>query len=41
MARYDLNEAEWRLIAPLLSVARGDERRAINGIAYMLRTGSP
>jgi len=37
MARYDLSEAEWRLIEPLLpnkprGVARVDDRRVINGI---------
>lgn len=46
MARYDLSEEEWRLIAPLLpnkprGVARVDDRRVINGIFYVLRTGSP
>jgi transposase len=46
MARYDLSEVEWRLIAPLLpnkprGVARVDDRRVINGIFYVLRTGSP
>jgi transposase len=46
MARYDLSEAEWRLIAPLLpnkrrGLARVDDRRVINGIFYVLRTGSP
>lgn len=46
MARYDLSEAEWRLIEPLLpnkprGVARVDGRRVINGIFYVLRTGSP
>ncbi len=46
MARYDLSEAEWRLIDPLLpnkprGVARVDDRRVINGIFYVLRTGSP
>src|SRR6185312_11645525 len=46
MARYDLSEAEWRLIAPLLpnkprGVARVDDRRVINAIFYVLRTGSP
>lgn len=46
MARYDLSETEWRLTAPLLpnkppGVARVDERRVINGIFYVLRTGSP
>jgi len=46
MTRYDLSEAEWRLIEPLLpnksrGVARVDDRRIINGIFYVLRTGSP
>jgi len=46
MARHDLSEGEWRLIAPLLpnkprGVARVDDRRVINGIFYVLRTGSP
>jgi len=46
MARYDLSETEWRLIAPLLpnkprGVARVDDRRVVNGIFYVLRTGSP
>ena len=46
MARYDLSEAEWRLVEPLLppggrGKARVDDRRVINGIFYVLRTGSP
>ncbi len=46
MARYDLSEVEWRLIEPLLphkprGVARVDDRRVLNGIFYVLRTGSP
>src|SRR5690606_23633159 len=46
MARYDLSETEWRLIEPLLpnkprGVPRVDDRRVINGILYVLRTGSP
>lgn len=44
MARYDVSETEWRLIAPLLpntrGVARVDDRR-INAIFYVSRTGSP
>ena len=45
MARYDLSDAEWRLIAPLLSdkpggVARVDNPRVLNGILYLLRIGS-
>jgi transposase len=44
MARYDLSDSEWRLIAPLLpnkprGVPRVDDRRVINGIFYVLRTG--
>lgn len=46
MARYDLSETEWRLIEPLLpnkpcGVPRVDDRQVINGIFYVLRTGSP
>ena len=46
MARYDVSETEWRLIAPLLpnksrGVTRVDDRRIINAIFYVLRTGSP
>jgi transposase len=46
MARFDLSEAEWRNIAPLLpnkprGVPRTDDRRVLNGIFYILRTGSP
>ena len=46
MARYDLSETEWRIIEPLLpnkprGVPRVDDRRVINGIFYVLRTGSP
>ena len=46
MARYDLSDVEWRLIEPLLpnkprGVARVDDRRVLNGIFYVLRTGSP
>src|SRR6201747_2874192 len=46
MARYDLSEAEWRVIGRMLpnkprGVARVDDRRVINGIFYVLRTGSP
>jgi transposase len=38
MARYDLSEVEWRVIAPLLpnkprGVARVDDRRIINAIS--------
>ncbi|OQW62081.1 MAG: transposase [Proteobacteria bacterium HN_bin10] len=46
MARFDLSDAEWGLIRPLLpnkprGVARVNDRRVINGIFYVLRTGSP
>jgi len=46
MARFDLTDGEWALIAPLLpdkprGVARTDDRRVLNAIFYILRTGSP
>lgn len=47
VARYDVSEAEWRIIEPLLpphgrGKARVDDRRVVNGIFfYVLRTGSP
>jgi len=46
MARYDLSEEEWRVVDPLLpAVGKGkprqDDRRIVNGIFYVLRTGSP
>ena len=46
MARFDLSDAEWSLIAPLLpeagrGAARVDDRRVVNGIFFVLRTGSP
>ena len=46
MARFDLSDAEWRIIEPLLpnkprGVARVDDRRVLNGIYWRLRTGSP
>src|SRR5262245_37032300 len=45
MARFDLSDAEWAIIAPLLpksrGVARVDDRRVLNGIFWILRTGSP
>ena len=46
MARFDLTDREWSIIAPLLpnkprGVARTDDRRVLNGICYTLRTGSP
>lgn len=46
MARFDLSDREWSLIKPLLpnklrGVGRVDDRRVLNGIFYVLRTGSP
>jgi len=46
MARFDLSDAEWRIIQPLLpnkprGVPRTDDRRVLNGIFFILRTGSP
>lgn len=46
MARYDLSDGEWRVVEPLLppigkGKPRGDDRRVVNGIFYVLRTGSP
>jgi transposase len=46
MARFDLSDREWGLIRPLLpnkprGVPRVDDRRTLNGIFYVLRTGSP
>ena len=46
MARFDLSDAEWDCIAPLLPAqgrgpVRKDDRRILNGIFYILRTGAP
>jgi transposase len=46
MARFDLPDVEWSVISPLLpnkpcGVARGDDRRVLNGIFWRLRTGAP
>ena len=46
MSRYDLTEFEWRVIQPLLpnkprGVPRVDDRRVLNGIFWVLRSGSP
>ena len=46
MARFDLTDGEWAIISPLLpykprGVPREDDRRVLNGIFYVLRTGSP
>ena len=44
MSRYDLTDFEWRVIEPLLpnkprGVPRVDDRRALNGIFWVLRSG--
>jgi transposase len=44
--RYDLTEFEWKTIQPLLpnkprGVPRVDDRRVLNGIFFILRSGSP
>ena len=46
MARFDLSDFEWSVIAPLLpnkprGVARVDDRKVLNGIFWRLRTGAP
>lgn len=46
MARFDLSDDEWAIIAPLLPMQgrgarRGDDRKVLNGIFYILRTGAP
>ena len=46
MARFDLSDAEWAVIAPLLpkqgrGPQRKDDRLVLNGIFYVLRTGAP
>lgn len=46
MARFDLSDEEWAIIAPLLpaqgrGAKRGDDRKVLNGIFYILRTGAP
>ncbi len=49
MARFDLTDAEWSIIAPLLPGAQGkkngrprpDDRKVLNGIFFVLRTGTP
>jgi transposase len=46
MSRYDLTDFEWRVIQPLLpnkprGVPRVDDRRVLNGIFWVLRSGSP
>ena len=46
MARFDLSDEEWAVIEPLLpkqsrGPKRKDDRRVLNGIFYILRTGAP
>src|ERR1043166_9193888 len=46
MAPYDLSEAEWKIVEQLLPPSglgprRVDDRQVVNGIFYVLRTGSP
>lgn len=46
MSRYDLSDFEWRVIKPLLpnkprGVPRADDRRVLNGIFWVLRSGAP
>jgi transposase len=46
MARCELTDAEWKIIAPLLprksrGVKRVDDRRVLNGIFWRLRSGAP
>ena len=46
MARYDLSDAEWKIIKPLLpnksrGVKRVNDRRVLNGIFWRLRSGAP
>jgi hypothetical protein len=46
MSCYDLSDFEWRVIEPLLpnksrGVPRVDDRRVLNGIFWVLRSGAP
>jgi len=46
MMRFDLSDDEWDIIKPLLpenrqGPRRVDDRRVLNGIFYILRTGAP
>jgi transposase len=46
MSRYDLTDCEWRVVEPLLpskprDVPRVDDRRVLNGIFWVLRSGAP
>ena len=44
--RYDLSDFEWSVIGPVLPKGRPgpkrkDDRRVMNGIFWVLRTGAP
>jgi transposase len=44
--RYQLSESEWRIIRPMLpnksyGVPRVDDRRALDGIVWVLKSGAP
>ena len=43
--RFDLSDEEWAVLEPLMPAlrkkAREDDRRIMNGIFYVLRTGMP
>ena len=44
--RYELTDHEWAAIKPILpnkqrSVRRGNDRRVLNGIFWVLRSGAP
>ena len=46
MGRFDLSDEEWAIIEPHFpkagrGPARQDDRRILNGIFYILRTGAP
>ena len=47
MSRGDLTDAEWRILNPLLpnrgerGPALADNRRTVNGVQWVLRTGAP
>jgi transposase len=49
MARFDLTYEEWAIVTPLLPGAEGkkngrprlDDRKVLNGIFFVLRTGVP
>ena len=46
MKRYDLTDFQWSMIEPLLpneprGIPRVDDRRVLNGIMWVLRSGAP